>query len=320
LEAILRIYNLKGRRDNKYKARIKILVAALGIEAFQRLVEEEWQHLKGGELRLTTEKISQITAHFKPFNYQEEALASVDLKTLFAEYPDFKVWYERNTQTHKMAGYRIVHISLKPLLGAPGDITHQQMDAVADLAEAYSFNEIRATQDQNLVLTDVREKDLLALWQSLVAANLARTNINTLTDSIVCPGWDFCALANAKTLNINEQINQAFDDLDYLYDLGDIQLNISGCINACAHHHIGHIGILGVDKKGEDWYQITLGGSATEQARLGKVLGRAVPADAVADTLKTILTTYLELREEGESFIQAVDRLGIQPFKEAVYH
>ena len=176
------------------------------------------------------------------------------------------------------------------------------------------------SQDQNLVLTDVQEKNLLAVWQGLVAANLARANINTLTDSIVCPGWDFCALANAKTLNINEQINQAFDDLDYLYDLGDIQLNISGCINACAHHHIGHIGILGVDKKGEDWYQITLGGSATEEARLGKVLGRAVPADAVADTLKTILATYLDLRQADESFIQAVDRLGIQPFKEAVYH
>src|SRR5690554_388024 len=325
LEAILRIYNLKGRRDNKYKARIKILVAALGIDEFRNLVEEEWQHLKGGELRLTPEKISQVETHFKPFTYVEQNPAqakqtAADLAAAFAEHPDFKVWYERNTQAHKVVGYRIVHISLKPLLGAPGDITDQQMEAVADLAEAYSFNEIRATQDQNLVLTDVQEKDLLAVWQGLVAANLARANINTLTDSIVCPGWDFCALANAKTLNINEQINQAFDDLDYLYDLGDIQLNISGCINACAHHHIGHIGILGVDKKGEDWYQITLGGSATEEARLGKVLGRAVPADAVADTLKTILATYLELRQADESFIQAVDRLGIQPFKEAVYH
>lgn len=325
LEAILRIYNLKGRRDNKYKARIKILVAALGIEEFQRLVEEEWQHLKGGELRLTAEKINQVAAHFKPFTYVEQnptqaTQTAADLAAAFAEHPDFKVWYERNTQAHKVAGYRIVHISLKPLLGAPGDMTDQQMDAVANLAEAYSFNEIRATQDQNLVLTDVQEKNLLAVWQGLVAANLARANINTLTDSIVCPGWDFCALANAKTLNINEQINQAFDDLDYLYDLGDIQLNISGCINACAHHHIGHIGILGVDKKGEDWYQITLGGSATEEARLGKVLGRAVPADAVAETLKTILATYLAVRKADESFIQAVDRLGIQPFKEAVYH
>lgn len=325
LEAILRIYNLKGRRDNKYKARIKILVAALGIDEFQRLVEEEWQHLKGGELRLTAEKINQVEAHFKPFTYVEQTATettqtAANLAAAFTEHPDFKVWYERNTQAHKVAGYRIVHISLKPLLGAPGDMTDQQMDAVANLAEAYSFNEIRATQDQNLVLTDVREKDLLALWQGLVAANLARANINTLTDSIVCPGWDFCALANAKTLNINEQINQAFDDLDYLYDLGDIQLNISGCINACAHHHIGHIGILGVDKKGEDWYQITLGGSATEEARLGKVLGRAVPAEAVADTLKTILATYLAVRKADESFIQAVDRLGIQPFKEAVYH
>ncbi|SFC06230.1 sulfite reductase (NADPH) hemoprotein beta-component [Marinospirillum celere] len=319
LEAILRIYNLKGRRDNKYKARIKILVAALGIDEFRRLVEKEWQHLKGGELRLTQERIDEIKAHFQPFEYAAEAAEDRSLQQALDTSEDFRVWYQQNTQEHKVAGYRVVHLSLKPLLGAPGDITEQQMDVVADLADAFSFGEIRATQDQNLVLTDVQQKDLYALWQRLQDAQLARANINTLTDMIVCPGFDFCNLANARTLNIADEINQAFEDLDYLHDLGDIQLNMSGCINACAHHHIGHIGILGVDKKGEDWYQITLGGSATENAKLGKVLGRAVPADQVPATLRTLLETYLELREEGESFVQAYERVGIEPFKKAVY-
>lgn len=319
LEAILRIYNLKGRRDNKYKARIKILVAALGIDEFRRLVEDEWQHLKGGELRLTETKIQAMKDHFQPFAYEAAAASDTTLQQALASHEDFRVWYERNTQAHRMAGYRIVHLSLKPLLGAPGDITDLQMDVVADLAEAFSFGEIRATQDQNLVLTDVQQKDLFAVWQRLRDNNLARANINTLTDMIVCPGFDFCALANARTLNIADQINQLFDDLDYLHDLGDVQLNMSGCINACAHHHIGHIGILGVDKKGEDWYQITLGGSATKNARLGKVLGKAVPADEVASTLKVILDTYLSLRQEGERFIEALDRVGIEPFKTAVY-
>ncbi|SFX65957.1 nitrite/sulfite reductase [Marinospirillum alkaliphilum] len=319
LEAILRIYNLKGRRDNKYKARIKILVAALGIDEFRRLVEDEWQHLKGGELRLTEAKVQAMKDHFQPFAYDAAAASDTTLQQALASHEDFRVWYERNTQPHRVAGYRIVHLSLKPLLGAPGDITHLQMDVVADLAEAFSFGEIRATQDQNLVLTDVQQKDLFAVWQRLRDNNLARANINTLTDMIVCPGFDFCSLANARTLNIADQINQLFDDLDYLHDLGDIQLNMSGCINACAHHHIGHIGILGVDKKGEDWYQITLGGSATENARLGKVLGKAVAADEVAGTLKVILDTYLSLRQEGESFVEALDRVGIEPFKAAVY-
>ncbi|WP_114417828.1 nitrite/sulfite reductase [Marinospirillum perlucidum] len=319
LEAILRIYNLRGRRDNKYKARIKILVGALGIEEFRRLVEEEWQHLKGGELRLSEARIAEIKAHFQPFEYNLQAAEDSTLEQQLAENTDFRVWYEQNTQSHRQPGYRVVHLSLKPLLGAPGDITHQQMDAIAELADRYSFGEIRATQDQNLVLTDVEQKDLLSLWQQLEEAGLARTNINTLTDMIVCPGFDFCNLANAHTLNIADAINQEFDDLDYLHDLGDIQLNMSGCINACAHHHVGHIGILGVNKKGEDWYQITLGGSATENAQLGKVLGKAVAAEEVPATLRTLLNTYLEVREEGESFIQAFERVGMQPFKEAVY-
>ncbi|MDR9468637.1 nitrite/sulfite reductase [Marinospirillum sp.] len=319
LEAILRIYNLKGRRDNKYKARIKILVAAQGIEEFRRLVEEEWQHLKGGELRLTQERIDEIKAHFQPFAYDPAAAEDTSLEQALSSNQDFRIWYQQNTQAHRVPGYRIVHLSLKPLLGAPGDITHQQMDTVADLAETFSFGEIRSTQDQNLVLTDVQQKDLFALWQRLQDANLARANINTLSDMIVCPGFDFCNLANARTLNIADEINQAFEDLDYLHDLGDIQLNMSGCINACAHHHIGHIGILGVDKKGEDWYQITLGGSATENAKLGKVLGKAVPAEEVPATLRILLETYLEQREEGESFLQTYERVGMEPFKKAVY-
>lgn len=319
LEAILRIYNLKGRRDNKYKARIKILVAAMGAEEFKRLVEEEWQHLKNGELRLSAARIQEVKEHFKPFAYDPAAAADTSFAKAVAANSDFKVWYERNTSAHKEPGYRVVHLSLKPLLEAPGDITHQQMDLVADLAESYSFNEIRSTLDQNLILPAVAQQDLFALWEKINDTSLARTNINTLTDMIVCPGFDFCSLANAKTLNIAEQINRQFEDLDYLHDLGDIQLNMSGCINACAHHHVGCIGILGVDKKGEDWYQITLGGSATGNAGLGKVLGRAIAADQVAATLQTLLDTYVELRGEGESFSQLVERLGVEPFKEAVY-
>lgn len=319
LDAILRIYNLHGRRDNKYKARIKILVNASGIDAFRQQVEDEWQHIKGGELRLSEQQIQQMKAHFRPFDYAEDAAAPELIRQAQADMPGFSGWYQRNTQPHRVAGYRIVHLSLKPLSGAPGDITSEQMEVVAELAERYSFGEIRATQDQNLVLTDVREADLPQLWSALQDAGLARANINTLTDMIVCPGFDFCSLANARTLNIAEQINQAFDDLDYLYDLGDIQLNMSGCINACAHHHVGHIGILGVDKKGEDWYQITLGGAAGQDTRLGRLLGRSIAADEVTQTLRTLMDTYVGLRQGGESFAEVVERLGTEPFKEAVY-
>jgi len=319
LEAILRIYNLKGRRDNKYKARIKILVEAMGVEAFTEQVEAHWQTLKDGELRIPQEEIDRVTAFFADHPYDANAAADLTLDEKLDADGDFRTWYARNTHPHKRTGYRAVTVSLKPHLGAPGDITALQMDVVADLAQRYSFAQIRSTHEQNLVLADVAQADLYAVWQTLVEHNLARPNIGLLTDMIVCPGFDFCSLANAHTLNIADQINQTFDDLDYLHDLGEIRLNMSGCINACGHHHVGHIGILGVDKKGEDWYQITLGGSSREDASLGKVLGRAVAAEEVADTLKKLLETYVEIRLNGERFIDTVRRVGVAPFKEAVY-
>lgn len=319
LEAILRVYNLKGRRDNKYKARIKILVESMGIDAFREAVEAEWIQSKSDELTLSSEKIDAFKRFFAAHPYEELPASDAQLERALAQHADFKRWYERNTRAHKVLGYRCVVVSLKPFLGAPGDITDTQMRVVADLAERYSFSEIRSTHDQNLVLAEVKQADVFAVWEALRDYNLARPNINTLTDMIVCPGFDFCSLANAKTLNIADAINQTFDDLDYLYDLGDIQLNMSGCINACGHHHVGHIGILGVDKKGEDWYQITLGGSGREDASLGKVLGRSVAADEVPAVLEAILHTYLELRQDSERFIDTVRRLGISPFKEKVY-
>lgn len=320
LDAILRVYNLNGRRDNKYKARIKILVNALGVEEFTRLVEEEWEYSRNGILTLTNEEIERAKSFFKPFDYKAEAADQVaELNSQLDADTDFKTWYERNTLQHKVDGYRIAVVSLKPYLKPAGDITDQQMDLVADLADEFSFGEIRSTHDQNLVLADVEVGSLYSLWQKLSEGNLARPNIGTLTDMIVCPGFDFCALANAKTLNIADQINEKFDDLDYLYDLGGINLNMSGCINACGHHHVGDIGILGVDKKGEDWYQITLGGSSKEDARLGKILGKAVPADSVAETLATVLDVYVENRQEGEEFGDTYQRIGIAPFKEKVY-
>lgn len=319
LDAILRVYNLKGRRDNKYKARIKILVEAMGIDAFRELVEAEWELMRESELRLTQEEINRVKGFFVPHPYQTLPADSARLHQHLEENQDFKVWFERNTRDHKVPGYRAVVVSLKPHLGAPGDITDLQMDIVADLADRYSFSEIRSTHDQNLVLGEVRQDDLYEVWETLSEHNLARANINTLTDMIVCPGFDFCSLANAKTLNIADAINAEFDNLDYLYDLGDIQLNMSGCINACGHHHVGHIGILGVDKKGEDWYQITLGGSGREDASLGKVLGKSVAADEVPSVLRKILETYVEQRTDEERFLDTVRRVGLEPFKEKVY-
>lgn len=319
LEAIIRVYNLNGRRDNKYKARIKILVNAMGIDAFREQVEAEWAEIRESDLRLSQDEIDKVKAQFAPPAYAADAVNN-DLSAQLAENDDFRVWYERNTVEHKVPGYRIVVVSLKPYLKAPGDITDVQMDTVADLADSFSFGEIRATHHQNLVLADVKQGDLLQVWKILNANNLARPNIGTLTDMIVCPGFDFCGLANAHTLNIAEQINEKFEQVDYLHDVGSVRLNMSGCINACAHHHVGHIGILGVDKKGEDWYQFTLGGSSEVDAALGKALGKAIAADEVANTIEKILLTYIEQREsEEESFLDLVRRVGVDPFKEAVY-
>lgn len=329
LDAILRVYNLEGRRDNKYKARIKILVDSIGKEAFAAKVNEEWQYSKDGKLTLTNEQFDKANGFFTKPNYQKIDSLNAN-KILQKQLTDkrFKDWYEHNTINHNILGYKAVVISLKAGIVEgnyvpAGDLTSHQMHALADLADKYSFGEIRATHHQNLVFGDVRLTDLYDLWQALDALNLARANIGTLTDMIVCPGFDYCALANATTHNIAQNIEKAFDDLDFLYDLGEIRLNMSGCMNACAHHHVGDIGILGVDKKGEHWYQISLGGNSGENARLGQILGRAVSADDVANTILKIATVYKNNRQEtmndNENFADFVQRVGITPFKEAVY-
>ena len=331
LDAILRVYNLHGRRDNKYKARIKILVESMGGSAFAKLVNAEWEaHTKDGELTLTDDNFATAASFFTAPDYVSFDALQVqsELQTLLADNKNFANWYTQNTVAHKVAGYRAVVISLKAGLVdgkyvPSGDVNEAQMDALADLADKYSFGELRGTYQQNLVFADVQITHLYELWQQLAELNLARANINTLTDMIVCPGWDYCSLANATTHNIAEQIEKQFDNLDYLYDLGDIRLNMSGCMNACAHHHTGDIGILGVDKKGEHWYQISLGGNSSDDAKLGKILGRAVAAADVASTLQIILDTYLDLRASSEndveSFGEVINRLGIAPFKEKVY-
>ena len=331
LDAILRVYNLHGRRDNKYKARIKILVESMGGREFAKLVDAEWEaNTKDGKLTLTEDNFTTAISFFSEPDYQDIDALQVqsELQKQLAADKDFANWYQQNTVAHKIAGYRAVVISLKAGLVdgryvPSGDITESQMDALADLADEHSFGELRGTYQQNLVFADVQTNRLYELWQQLAALHLARPNINTLTDMIVCPGWDFCSLANATTHNIAEQIEKQFDDLDYLYDLGEIRLNMSGCMNACAHHHTGDIGILGVDKKGEYWYQISLGGNSSNDAKLGKILGKAVPTDAVATTIQKIIDVYLEQRvsndNDVEGFGDLVDRIGIAPFKEKVY-
>ncbi len=335
LDAILRVYNLQGRRDNKYKARIKILVESLGKEEFARLVEEEWQFSKDGQLTLSDEQFAKAESYFSEPDYQSlDVLAAQEtLQAQLKADKDFANWYQHNTVSHKVAGYKAVVISLKAGILAQedgtqkyipaGDMTSGQMYALADLADVYSFSEIRVTHHQNVILADVSITELYELWQKLAKLKLARPNIGTLTDMIVCQGFDYCALANATTHNIAESIERKFDDLDYLYDLGEIRLNMSGCMNACTHHHVGDIGILGVDKKGEHWYQISLGGTSSENAKLGQILGRAVAADDVADTIATIVGVYKDSRQQNadssESFGEFVERVGIAPFKTAVY-
>jgi sulfite reductase (NADPH) hemoprotein beta-component len=319
LEAILRVYNQYGRRDNLYKARIKILVNALGADEFRRQVEEEWEQIRDSALLLEQAEIDRIKTFFTPHCYDKTA----DQDSSFAQQQDkhkaFATWVKRNTYAHKQPGYRIVIVSLKAHGEAPGDITHTQMDAVADLAERYSFDQIRVAHDQNLVLADVAQKDLYPLWQALRKPQLATPNIGTLTDIICCPGWEYCSLANATSIPIAKQIHARFDDLDYLYDLGDIRINMSGCMNACGHHHVGHIGILGVEKNGAEWYQITLGGSSTDEVSLGQRLGPAVAKADVAETIARILEVYVAQRQEDERFLDTVRRIGITPFKEHVY-
>ena len=319
LDAVLRVYNLNGRRDNKYKARIKILVNAVGIDAFAEMVEAEWQFTKGKDLRLPTAEIERVKGFFKPPNYLSVENAQSSLKAEMAAHPQFAKWYKQNTRDHKQPGYRIVVVALKNQLQAPGDVSHQQMDGIATLADQFSFAELRSTHDQNLVLADVAQRDLLSLWLKLTDLGMARANIGTLTDMINCPGLDFCSLANAETLILSRQINETFDDMDYQYELGEIQLKISGCINACGHHHIGHIGILGVEKGGKQVYQFTLGGSASNDASLGKTLGRSIDQDQVVVVIGQILDVYVQQRKTDETFLQTVRRIGFAPFKERVY-
>ena len=319
LDAVLRVYNLNGRRDNKYKARIKILVNALGVDVFGAMVEAEWQLIKGQELRLPKAEIERVKGFFKAPDYLSAMHASRDLNDTFAEHPQFAAWYKQNTRDHKQAGYRIIIVALKNQLQAPGDVNHQQMDGIAALADEFSFSELRSTHDQNLVLADVAQRDLFALWLKLQDLGMARANVGTLTDMINCPGLDFCSLANAETLILSRQVNETFDDMDYLYDLGEIQLKISGCINACGHHHVGHIGILGVEKGGKQVYQFTLGGSASNDASLGKTLGRSIEQDQVVLVIGQILDVYVEQRQTDETFLQVIRRVGFAPFKERVY-
>lgn len=321
LEAILRVYNQHGRRDNKYKARIKILVKAMGVDAFREAVEQEWAALKDGPSTLTEAEIARAKSFFVDPPYLElDAGASADWLAAQSEKdPIFGNWVRRNTVDHRVPGYRIANISLKATGFAPGDITDTQLELVADLAEQFSFGEIRTTHQQNLVLADVQMDQLYELWQRLQVAGLATPNHGYLTDMICCPGGDYCSLANAKSLPVAEAIQARFADLDYLYDLGPIELNISGCMNACGHHHIGHIGILGVDKKGQEFYQVCLGGSQAKDASIAKILGPSFSQEDMPDVIDRILSTYLSLREEGEIFLDTYRRVGIVPFKERVY-
>jgi len=318
LESILRVYNLQGRRDNIHRARIKILVNSLGIQRFRELVEAEWRHTRASTLAVGDAEFRRMQAFFAPPDYQQGRSTEAFDKHL-ANNPLFADWFRHNTRGHKVSGYSIVTVSLKTPGVPPGDISAEQMDGLADLADRYSFGEIRASHDQNLVLADVAVADLPELWKSLVNMRLATANVGTLNDMICCPGLDFCSLANAGTLDVAAQINEKFEQLDYLYDLGNVQLKMSGCMNACGHHHVGHIGILGVDKRGEEWYQFTLGGSAGNAPALGQRLGAAIAKNRVAQALGGILEIYLARREEGEEFVETVHRIGITPFKERVY-
>jgi sulfite reductase (NADPH) hemoprotein beta-component len=315
LDAILRVYNRHGRRDNIHKARIKILVKSLGIARFRDQVETEWQSARAIAPVLEASQVERVRSFFQPPAYQ--SLQNIDVAA--GREPEFQAWYRYNTRPHRVAGYRAAFVCLKAHGQNPGDMSSGQMEAVAALADRVSFGLIRVTHSQNLLLGDVRQSDLYAVWQELRGLGLAMPNIGTLTDMIACPGLDFCSLANAGTLNVAKQIQEQFDDLDYLYDLGDIEIKMSGCMNACGHHHVGHIGILGVDKHGEEWYQITLGGSVNGFTALGEVIGPSVPQVEVASTIERIVEVYRAEREDGERFIETFRRIGVKPFKERAY-
>ncbi|MEQ1518279.1 MAG: nitrite/sulfite reductase, partial [Usitatibacteraceae bacterium] len=319
LDAILRVYNRFGRRDNLYKARIKILVKELGLTKFAAEVDAEWANRKDGPSTLTQAEIDRISAHFDDPDYAALPDVSAEFEKHQLENKAFARWVSRNVFGHKKSGYAAVTLSLKKTGIAPGDASDAQLDAVADLADKYSFGEVRVSHEQNLILADVRKSALFAVWQRAKEIGFATPNIGLLTDIISCPGGDFCSLANAKSIPVAEAIQRRFDDLDYLFDIGDIAINISGCMNACGHHHVGHIGILGVDKHGAEFYQVTIGGSQGNNAALGKVIGPSFAQDEMADVVEKLIKTYVELRDEEEHFLDTVKRVGLAPFKLSAY-
>ncbi|WP_277982144.1 nitrite/sulfite reductase [Sphingomonas phyllosphaerae] len=314
LEACLRVYNRYGRRDNIYKARIKILLHEIGADEYRRQVEEEFRAVKLLGIDPPAAELARITAMFAPPPFDAAAPDSVDRAD-----PDFALWLDQNVKPHKQPGYAIVNISLKPIGGIPGDASAEQIDVMADLAEHYSADELRVTHAQNIVLPHVRKADLYAVWQQLAETGLAEANLDLISDIIACPGLDYCALANARSIPLAQKIGQRFADAGRQRDLGELKLKISGCINACGHHHAGHIGILGVDKKGTENYQLLLGGSGAEDVSLGRITGPGFDEDGVVDAIERVTDTYLQVREQGERFVDTYRRVGMQPFKEAIY-
>jgi sulfite reductase (NADPH) hemoprotein beta-component len=319
VEAILRVYNMLGRRDNIHKARIKIIVNQMGIDKYRELVDKEWEITKNGVLRVPEEELARIDAYFAPPAYEPLPDLTVELAAARKADRAFDRWVRGNVVEHKVPGYAIVNVSLKAPGRVPGDITADKMDAVADLADRYSYGEIRVSHRQNLVLVDVKQSELQTLWRELYALELATPNLGLLSDIICCPGLDYCSLANARSIPIAQDISRAFTDLDELQKIGNFTINISGCMNACGHHHVGHIGILGVDKRGEEFFQLTLGGSSDQNASLGDRLGPGLPQAEVPAAIRKIVDTYLTIRTHDERFLDTYRRVGMEPFKGAVY-
>ena len=319
VEAILRVYNRQGRRDNLWKARIKILVKSLGPEEFARQVEAEWEATKDSPSVITDGELARVSAHFDPPAYEKLHDVNPEYTQALADNRSFAKWAERNVHPHRVAGYASVTLSLKKTGVPPGDVTAEQMELVARLAEQYSFGELRVSHEQNLILADVKKGDLFALWQAAKSQGLATPNIGLLTNIVCCPGGDFCSLANAKSIPVAEAIQRRFDDLDYLHDIGELDLNISGCMNSCGHHHIGHIGVLGVDKQGAEWYQVSIGGRQGSNAALGQVIGPSFAAAEMPGVIAKLIGTYIDERHEDELFVDTVHRIGIGPFKARVY-
>lgn len=320
IESIMRVYNQYGRRDNMYKSRIKILVKAIGIEEFRRQVEVDWADIKDGPGTLMVEELNRVAACFTVPIYEKLTANDPGLDLFKAENNAFSNWMLRNVKPHKVPGYAVVVLSLKKTGVAPGDVTAEQMDLIADMADRYSFGELRATHKQNLVLADVKQSDLINVWNELLEHGLATPNIGLLTDIICCPGADFCTLAFARSIPLAKMISERFDRADFLHDIGEIELNMSGCVNACGHNHVGHIGVIGVDKKdGGEWYQVSIGGAQGNDAAIGKIIGPSFNFQQMPEVIDRILQVYLRERREEETFIDTVRRIGVGPFKEFVY-